>query len=552
MVPAAKHLVLRQHWSSIKAVCLDVDGTLYNQTSLRILMTGFLFKEWLGGRIGMRELQILRSFRKSREELRQLGMVENLDARTLMMTAQRNNCSIGEVEGTVQRWFYDASRPILSFLADDRLPQMFQRLRLRGYRLAIFSDYPVKSKLEALGIPLNLFDTVVEAGEAGVSALKPHPNGFREVCRRLNLPSRAVLYVGDRLLVDGGGARSVGMPFALCKSFSVRRRPQGALRDLFELEWILGSCLPMQPLQRSDGCWLCGGQSSREFFPSRIPTELTPELIKITDTSYGRTARLLRCADCGFIRAETVTARALEALYQEQVDDGYQESPLPRQKAFEELVKRVRLLRPEAQTLLDVGASMGLLCAEAVRAGFRAEGVEPSVWAVEEGRRRFGVILHTGPFPHPSVEGRQFDVVTLCDVIEHVSQPIEMLQAARRCLSPRGLLVVITPDIRSRPAKIMGARWWHFRPAHIGYFSRETMLAALGAAGFVLEHIEAQRWQFHVGYLVTRLESYLPIRFISQALATRRWCAPIWRMTVPVCLRDSHVYFSRPIDIGTC
>ena len=194
---------------------------------------------------------------------------------------------------------------------------------------------------------------------------------------------------------------------------------------------------------------------------------------------------------------------------------------------------------------MDIGASTGAFCAEAEQAGFQVQGIEPSSWAVAEGRRRYGVTLHEGYFPHPAVEGKKFDVVTLCDVIEHVSRPIELLQAAHRCLAPNGLIVVVTPDISSVAARVMGDRWWHFRPAHIGYFSRQTMRAALAAVGFRLEMIVPYTWWFPLGYVMKRLEAYVPIGIVNRVLASRS----IWRACVPICLQDSHVYFARPSEI---
>jgi SAM-dependent methyltransferase len=155
------------------------------------------------------------------------------------------------------------------------------------------------------------------------------------------------------------------------------------------------------------------------------------------------------------------------------------------------------------------------------------------------------VTLHEGYFPHPAVEGKKFDVVTLCDVIEHVSRPMELLQAAHRCLVPGGLLVLVTPDIRSFAARVMGHRWWHFRSAHIGYFSRQTMLAALESAGFQVEKIVPYTWWFPLGYVMKRLEAYLPLGFVNRLMGASRLWAVILKGSVPVNLRDSYVYFAK-------
>ena len=37
------------------------------------------------------------------------------------------------------------------------------------------------------------------------------------------------------------------------------------------------------------------------------------------------------------------------------------------------------------------------------------------------------------------------------------------------------MLVIVTPDIGSLAARIMGGRWWHYRVAHINFFNRRSL-----------------------------------------------------------------------------
>jgi hypothetical protein len=126
---------------------------------------------------------------------------------------------------------------------------------------------------------------------------------------------------------------------------------------------------------------------------------------------------------------------------------------------------------------------------------------------------------------------------------------MELLQAAHRCLTPGGLLVIVTPDISSLAARVMGHRWWHFRSAHIGYFSRQTMLAALESAGFQVEKIVPYTWWFPLGYVMKRLESYLPLGFVNRLMGANRLWVVILKGSVPVNLRDSYVYFAKTSEM---
>ena len=81
-------------------------------------------------------------------------------------------------------------------------------------------------------------------------------------------------------------------------------------------------------------------------------------------------------------------------------------------------------------------------------------------------------------FPTPSSPG-PFEVVTLIDVIEHVPDPVDLMRRIKSVMAPDGICVVVTPDVNSVAARLMGWKWWHFRAAHIGYFNKSTL--GLGA-----------------------------------------------------------------------
>ncbi|MGH8605691.1 MAG: methyltransferase domain-containing protein, partial [Gammaproteobacteria bacterium] len=92
---------------------------------------------------------------------------------------------------------------------------------------------------------------------------------------------------------------------------------------------------------------------------------------------------------------------------------------------------------------------------------------------------------------------------------------------------------VVTPDVSSIVARLMGPKWWHFRIAHIGYFNRHNLMLALARAG--LDPIEVGRpgWYFSADYLVERVNHYLPRSLHLPTIPRMR------KLTVPLNLRDS-------------
>jgi len=292
-------------------------------------------------------------------------------------------------------------------------------------------------------------------------------------------------------------------------------------------------------------CWLCGSDKSFEALPSGVTGEVTSDDFKISDSHYGRTSRIVECMACGFRYADPLPVPELLGMYSSLVDPDYDKGGEGRIEPFRRIIRRSLALRPAAKSLLDVGASTGLMLVAARESGVEAVGVEPSGWAVEVARTRHNVEVIEGVFPNPALSGRRFDIITLLDVIEHVQDPVGLLKDISAALTDDGLAVIVTPDVRSIAARLMGGRWWHYRLAHVCYFDRKTMGMALGKAGLRLERLERYAWTFQLGYLADRLTRYLPVGFIVRGLSRTGLGRRLLKVQVPLDLRDSDTYYAR-------
>ncbi|MDX1616026.1 MAG: class I SAM-dependent methyltransferase [Candidatus Promineifilaceae bacterium] len=159
------------------------------------------------------------------------------------------------------------------------------------------------------------------------------------------------------------------------------------------------------------------------------------------------------------------------------------------------------------RTLLDVGAYTGVFVEVARTAEWDAMGVEPSHWAIQVARdARLPVIQ--GTLLSPELVGRQFDAITMWDVIEHVSNPREELQRSYNLLAPGGLLLVHTMDIDSLTAKIMGSSWPWLMDMHLHYFSRQRLIWLLRDCGYEVVWHGTQGRFLSLGYLSSRLSAF--------------------------------------------
>jgi predicted SAM-dependent methyltransferase len=164
--------------------------------------------------------------------------------------------------------------------------------------------------------------------------------------------------------------------------------------------------------------------------------------------------------------------------------------------------------------LLDVGAYIGVFIEAANATGWRASGIEPSDWAVRVAQtNELDVIQGFFPPSEDVFQAESFDVITMWDVIEHVTDPDATLRAAFKLLKPGGWIAVHTMDIDSLLSKVMGKRWPWLMEMHIYYFSRRTLGKMLENAGFELMQVKPEGRYLRLKYLVTRLRPY------SKALA---------------------------------
>ncbi len=208
--------------SLIRAVLLDLDGTLYHQRPLRwrMLLDLGLAPLTAGPRAAARTLRHLRAFRHVREELRDLGCpAEPLEELQYSQTAERLGDEAQAVRETVLEWMH--RRPLRHLPACRRagLPAFLDAQRARGLELGVFSDYPAAEKLDALGVK-DRFSLTLCATDPEINAFKPHPRGFERACELWDLQPQQVLYVGDRDEVDGAGAGAAGMPVVVLGSRS--------------------------------------------------------------------------------------------------------------------------------------------------------------------------------------------------------------------------------------------------------------------------------------------------------------------------------------------
>lgn len=178
--------------------------------------------------------------------------------------------------------------------------------------------------------------------------------------------------------------------------------------------------------------------------------------------------------------------------------------------------------------LLEVGSSLGFFL-NAAKPWFEGVGLEPSGWAARMARERFQVRVMEDSVRQGLFGTDSFDVIAAIDVLEHLPDPQAVLTTLASFLRPGGILYVVTPDISSFSARFLGRWWWGFRPAHLTYFSPDSLGRMMRQAGLQVSQCRSYGRVFSYGYWISRLKNYPPfiVRLGSAVLSVLGWSGKV-------------------------
>jgi 2-polyprenyl-3-methyl-5-hydroxy-6-metoxy-1,4-benzoquinol methylase len=260
-------------------------------------------------------------------------------------------------------------------------------------------------------------------------------------------------------------------------------------------------------------CRICSSNQMKTFKSGSA--NLNAAHFKISDSNYGETFALSKCINCGLV--QTTEKIDLDQIYSQMEDPDYVASEPARAQQARDLLSQLGPLK--GKSLLDFGAASGILVSEAAKLGALAIGVEKSRWLVEQAERKSRpVTIRT--LTELESENMKFDVITLVDVIEHVDDPLGTLIQCERLLRPGGKILLTTPDHASIARQLFRAKWWHYRAAHITYFSLRDLNFLAERAGFEIESKARPKWYFSRAYFFARMSKYLPFTWNPQVHAT--------------------------------
>lgn len=270
-------------------------------------------------------------------------------------------------------------------------------------------------------------------------------------------------------------------------------------------------------------CNLCGENNYEVFSEEKsLPREHKDIVNDYLPTSFSQESkRIVGCKNCGLLYTNPrLSEREIKKIYQSTQDPFY-----INQRYFKEIqaaryIKEIGIFKRPPGRILDIGCYAGFFLKVAQKRGWQVSGLEPSLWAVDYARRDFGLEVTAGFIEDIEFKPGTFDVITMYQVIEHLTHPLEDLTILQRVLKKDGLLVIETPDIGSFFARLFKRHWWFLMEMHNFYFTLKPLICLLKKTGFDILKVCRPLKTTSFDFLIHRMEAYrfIPISLIKSVV----------------------------------
>ena len=185
--------------------------------------------------------------------------------------------------------------------------------------------------------------------------------------------------------------------------------------------------------------------------------------------------------------------------------------------------------------ILDFGCNQATKLAPFLERGWQVAGIDLNQKAIERARARLPEgEWHAGPLESaPAWE--PFDVIRSDNVLEHIPEPLAVLELLRRRLRPGGRLLLYVPSGKSLSVRLLrGRSQSSWIPFHLQLFSAEGLERLVRRAGFpsvkIHQFTPLSWWEMTARQAIAApgFLSRPPSRLERGAVLAAKALAPVW------------------------
>lgn len=210
---------------------------------------------------------------------------------------------------------------------------------------------------------------------------------------------------------------------------------------------------------------------------------------------------VVKCKNCGLIytnpqpeeeeRPQFFTEENIKKsiTYQKKMKEFYIEGHIP---LYKWVLNRLHRFTKTNKKILDIGSGLGVFLKLSQEYGWEPYGVDIAEGGVKYAKEVYGLKnVFRGTLEQSEFQLNYFDVITLFDVLEHITDPLSLLGKVRLYLKENGVVFIHVPNINFTlkrahiKRKIFKKDFDLLIPeTHLYHFSQSTIKKMLKKAGF--------------------------------------------------------------------
>jgi SAM-dependent methyltransferase len=273
-------------------------------------------------------------------------------------------------------------------------------------------------------------------------------------------------------------------------------------------------------------CCICGSRESGVVFAATHSPSLSAESVPDPYTAH---YRINRCRGCDLQYSSPILDDdGVRALYEHGVVTRTDDSDGTNVAAGEAVgvrrtmqlyYDRIRPFLRSRDSFLEVGCDVGYLLEAAQDDGFaRVYGCEPNPLARERAARLRDSEISDRFYEQWELPVNTFDALTLIHVVDHLVDPMRVLEKARGELKPGGVLFAVVHDVECPLARITGERFPPFNLYHHYFFSKTTLRKLLEAAGFEVLEVHNTLNSYSLGFFLIKAPGFPGKKSVAKLL----------------------------------
>jgi len=209
---------------------------------------------------------------------------------------------------------------------------------------------------------------------------------------------------------------------------------------------------------------------------------------------------VINCQICGFIHVIPLHCdQKHDEFYQEEFYEGKEEYiknhcedlewwSIEHNERYDHFEKLLNF--EKRRKLLDIGSGPGYFLKVGKGRGWDVTGIEPGLPAFQYSTETLGVnVINTLFSSKNYLDFGAFDVIHMNNVLEHITDPEELLRLTQKILNQDGIISITSPNDYN-PLQVVArehlkkAPWWVSPEEHVNYFNSDSLSNLLKKIGY--------------------------------------------------------------------